>query len=201
MEHSEEYVIGFVPFRQRMLTVRYPQRERRAMRLQWMVSHGPTPTLRTLARDFLAVDDHGSASAEDAAQDFRDERYLQVQTMGIVSAPVADATPQRDRNQAASRRPPAARAAGHPAAHTATAADGGRSPAIGIAANASSMVTTSDRKAEVAECVACLDNQPCMAAFPCRHLVYCLDCHARAQTQKCPVCRQPVADYVNIIIP
>lgn len=50
------------------------------------------------------------------------------------------------------------------------------------------------------ECVICLTEPRDTAVFPCRHLCMCSECAKtlRFQTDKCPICRQPVEKLMEI---
>lgn len=50
------------------------------------------------------------------------------------------------------------------------------------------------------ECVICMTEQRNTAVFPCRHLCMCADCakSLRLQSNKCPICRQPVEKLMEI---
>ncbi|KAL0922759.1 hypothetical protein M5K25_006775 [Dendrobium thyrsiflorum] len=50
------------------------------------------------------------------------------------------------------------------------------------------------------ECVICLSEPRNTAVFPCRHLCMCSDCakSLRVQSNKCPICRQPVEKLMEI---
>ncbi|KAL5201992.1 hypothetical protein ABZP36_012944 [Zizania latifolia] len=50
------------------------------------------------------------------------------------------------------------------------------------------------------ECVICLTEPRDTAVFPCRHLCMCSDCAKtlRFQSDKCPICRQPVEKLMEI---
>ncbi|KQK06414.1 probable E3 ubiquitin-protein ligase LUL4 isoform X1 [Brachypodium distachyon] len=50
------------------------------------------------------------------------------------------------------------------------------------------------------ECVICLTEPRDTAVFPCRHLCMCSECAQalRLQSNKCPICRQPVEKLIEI---
>lgn len=50
------------------------------------------------------------------------------------------------------------------------------------------------------ECVICMTEPRNTAVFPCRHLCMCSDCakSLRVQSNKCPICRQPVEKLMEI---
>uniref|UniRef100_A0A1J3JJG2 RING-type E3 ubiquitin transferase n=1 Tax=Noccaea caerulescens TaxID=107243 RepID=A0A1J3JJG2_NOCCA len=50
------------------------------------------------------------------------------------------------------------------------------------------------------ECVICLTEPKDTAVLPCRHLCLCSDCakELRFQTNKCPICRQPIGELLEI---
>ncbi|CAL9230847.1 unnamed protein product [Arabidopsis halleri] len=50
------------------------------------------------------------------------------------------------------------------------------------------------------ECVICLTEPKNTAVMPCRHLCLCSDCakELRFQSNKCPICRQPIAELLEI---
>lgn len=50
------------------------------------------------------------------------------------------------------------------------------------------------------ECVICLSEPRNTAVFPCRHMCMCSDCAKalRTQSNKCPICRQPVEKLMEI---
>ncbi|XP_057546609.1 probable E3 ubiquitin-protein ligase LUL3 [Amaranthus tricolor] len=52
------------------------------------------------------------------------------------------------------------------------------------------------------ECVICMTEPKNTAVMPCRHLCMCSDCakELRLQTNKCPICRQPISELIEIKI-
>lgn len=52
------------------------------------------------------------------------------------------------------------------------------------------------------ECVICMTESKDTAVMPCRHLCMCSDCakELRLQTNKCPICRQPITELIEIKI-
>ncbi|CAH2072391.1 unnamed protein product [Thlaspi arvense] len=50
------------------------------------------------------------------------------------------------------------------------------------------------------ECVICLTEPKDTAVMPCRHLCLCSDCakELRFQSNKCPICRQPITELLEI---
>ncbi|KAK9725432.1 hypothetical protein RND81_05G142800 [Saponaria officinalis] len=52
------------------------------------------------------------------------------------------------------------------------------------------------------ECVICMTEPKNTAVIPCRHLCMCSDCakELRLQTNKCPICRQPITELIEIKI-
>ncbi|KAF2575996.1 hypothetical protein F2Q70_00005854 [Brassica cretica] len=50
------------------------------------------------------------------------------------------------------------------------------------------------------ECVICLTEPKDTAVMPCRHLCLCSDCakELRFQSNKCPICRQPIDELLMI---
>ena len=52
-------------------------------------------------------------------------------------------------------------------------------------------------------CVICLAAPKCVALIPCRHLSTCLACTRRltaATTLRCPLCRRPATDFVQLFL-
>jgi hypothetical protein len=90
----------------------------------------------------------------------------------------------------------------------AAAGDGSRSPAKDVngATDASATGNSSgggdaDRLLESgAECVICLTEHRDTTILPCRHMCLCHDCaqQLRMQTNKCPICRTPVENLLQI---
>jgi len=57
--------------------------------------------------------------------------------------------------------------------------------------------------ASTSQCVICKDADSIMAAVPCGHLAYCLECSKRyksAGDTKCAVCRQPFTQFLRIFV-
>ncbi|CAK9318601.1 unnamed protein product [Citrullus colocynthis] len=52
------------------------------------------------------------------------------------------------------------------------------------------------------ECVICMTEPKDTAVLPCRHLCMCSDCakELRLQSNKCPICRQPIEELIEIKI-
>lgn len=52
------------------------------------------------------------------------------------------------------------------------------------------------------ECVICMTEAKNTAVIPCRHLCMCSDCakELRLQSNKCPICRQPISELIEIKI-
>ena len=52
------------------------------------------------------------------------------------------------------------------------------------------------------ECVICMCEQRDTMVLPCRHMCLCAECAQalRLQTNKCPLCRQPVESFLQIKI-
>lgn len=52
------------------------------------------------------------------------------------------------------------------------------------------------------ECVICMTEPKDTAVMPCRHLCMCSDCakELRLQSNKCPICRQPITELIEIKI-
>ncbi|XP_042017043.1 probable E3 ubiquitin-protein ligase LUL4 isoform X2 [Salvia splendens] len=52
------------------------------------------------------------------------------------------------------------------------------------------------------ECIICLTEDKNTAVLPCRHMCLCSDCakELRIQSNKCPVCRQPIEELLEIKI-
>ncbi|XP_057778203.1 probable E3 ubiquitin-protein ligase LUL4 isoform X2 [Salvia miltiorrhiza] len=50
------------------------------------------------------------------------------------------------------------------------------------------------------ECIICLTEDKNTAVLPCRHMCLCSDCakELRVQSNKCPVCRQPIEELLEI---
>lgn len=50
------------------------------------------------------------------------------------------------------------------------------------------------------ECVICMTEPKDTAVLPCRHMCLCRDCanELRLQSNKCPICRQPIAELLEI---
>ncbi|XP_050218581.1 probable E3 ubiquitin-protein ligase LUL4 [Mercurialis annua] len=52
------------------------------------------------------------------------------------------------------------------------------------------------------ECVICMTEPKDTAVLPCRHMCMCSDCakELRLQSNKCPICRQPIEELIEIRI-
>ncbi|KAA0049396.1 putative E3 ubiquitin-protein ligase LUL4 [Cucumis melo var. makuwa] len=52
------------------------------------------------------------------------------------------------------------------------------------------------------ECVICMTEPKDTAVLPCRHLCMCSECakELRLQSNKCPICRQPIEELIEIRI-
>lgn len=52
------------------------------------------------------------------------------------------------------------------------------------------------------ECVICMTEPKDTAVLPCRHLCMCTDCakELKRQSNKCPICRQPIEELIEIKI-
>nr|WBO26474.1 RING3 type E3 ubiquitin ligase [Aquilaria sinensis] len=52
------------------------------------------------------------------------------------------------------------------------------------------------------ECVICMTENKDTAVLPCRHMCMCSECakELRLQTNKCPICRQPIEELIEIKI-
>ncbi|XP_052190216.1 probable E3 ubiquitin-protein ligase LUL4 [Diospyros lotus] len=52
------------------------------------------------------------------------------------------------------------------------------------------------------ECVICMTGPKDTAVLPCRHMCMCTECakELRLQTNKCPICRQPIEELIEIKI-
>lgn len=52
------------------------------------------------------------------------------------------------------------------------------------------------------ECVICMSEPKDTAALPCRHMCMCSECAKalRLQSNKCPICRQPIEELIEIKI-
>lgn len=52
------------------------------------------------------------------------------------------------------------------------------------------------------ECVICMTEPKDTAVLPCRHMCMCSDCakELRLQSNKCPICRQPIEELIEIKI-
>ncbi|KAF9605537.1 hypothetical protein IFM89_017556 [Coptis chinensis] len=50
------------------------------------------------------------------------------------------------------------------------------------------------------ECVICMSEPKDTAVLPCRHMCMCSECakELRLQTNKCPICRQPIEELIEI---
>lgn len=50
------------------------------------------------------------------------------------------------------------------------------------------------------ECVICMSEPKDTAVLPCRHMCLCSECakELRLQTNKCPICRQPIQELIEI---
>jgi len=47
-------------------------------------------------------------------------------------------------------------------------------------------------------CVICQIETKTVLLMPCRHLCVCKDCSLRHEMDKCPLCRQPVRDKIDV---
>ncbi|CAI7793425.1 unnamed protein product [Closterium sp. NIES-53] len=69
----------------------------------------------------------------------------------------------------------------------------------------SALVGEEEEEDEVAgkECVICMSAPRDTTVLPCRHMCMCADCAKvlRYQTNKCPICRQPVQSLLEIRVP
>ncbi|KAK6913880.1 hypothetical protein RJ641_021201 [Dillenia turbinata] len=52
------------------------------------------------------------------------------------------------------------------------------------------------------ECVICMTEPKDTAVLPCRHMCMCSECakELRIQSNKCPICRQPIEELIEIKI-
>ncbi|KAJ9556905.1 hypothetical protein OSB04_011519 [Centaurea solstitialis] len=52
------------------------------------------------------------------------------------------------------------------------------------------------------ECVICMTEPKDTAVLPCRHMCMCSECAKalRVQSNKCPICRQPIEELMEIKI-
>ena len=52
------------------------------------------------------------------------------------------------------------------------------------------------------ECMVCMTNPRDTCVMPCRHVCCCADCAntLRLQSDKCPVCREPMTDLVYLSV-
>ncbi|RVW55525.1 putative E3 ubiquitin-protein ligase LUL4 [Vitis vinifera] len=52
------------------------------------------------------------------------------------------------------------------------------------------------------ECVICMTEPKDTAVLPCRHMCMCSECakELRLQSNKCPICRQPIEELIEIKI-
>ncbi|KAK7832271.1 putative e3 ubiquitin-protein ligase lul4 [Quercus suber] len=52
------------------------------------------------------------------------------------------------------------------------------------------------------ECVICMTEPKDTAVLPCRHMCMCSECAKalRLQSNKCPICRQPIEELIEIKI-
>ncbi|KAF5752305.1 RING/U-box superfamily protein isoform 1 [Tripterygium wilfordii] len=68
----------------------------------------------------------------------------------------------------------------------------------GIASSAAEEFNESDGK----ECVICMTDPKDTAVLPCRHMCMCSECAKalRLQSNKCPICRQPIEELIEIKI-
>ncbi|KAG5522117.1 hypothetical protein RHGRI_034346 [Rhododendron griersonianum] len=64
----------------------------------------------------------------------------------------------------------------------------------------SSTEATSNENDSGTECVICLTQPKDTAVLPCRHMCLCCECakELRLQSNKCPICRQPIKELMEI---
>ena len=88
----------------------------------------------------------------------------------------------------------------------ATAGSGGKDDAASESKEAGDSETSAphpyvDAEAEAGEdCIICMSEPRTTAVLPCRHMCLCGDCAQmlRTKTTKCPICRGPVKQLVEI---
>ena len=49
-------------------------------------------------------------------------------------------------------------------------------------------------------CKICLSDKPRMIFYPCGHLFCCAECASRLPDERCPVCRQNIADTLPAFV-
>jgi len=55
-----------------------------------------------------------------------------------------------------------------------------------------------EEQAQARKCVVCMEHAKTMLLLPCRHLCVCAACGARRELDRCPVCRQRVAERIDV---